>query len=452
MKKETILVVDDDESLSRIIEYQLKEEGYRVIVSNDGPTGLARVKEEKIALAIIDLQMPGMGGMDTLKEARKIDRDLVMIMITAYGTIETAVAAMKLGAYDYITKPFNKDELKMAVAKALEMRRLRSENVHLRQELKEKYGFRNIIGASPKMQEVYDLVSQVAGSDISVLILGETGTGKELVARAIHYNSPRRNSPFVILNCAAIPDELLESELFGHVKGAFTGAIRDKAGKFEAADTGTIFLDEIGELKGGLQAKLLRVLQDQEFDKVGGTKPIKVDTRIVSATNKDLEAEAREGQFREDLYYRLNVVSIKLPPLRERREDVPLLTNHFLKKHSPKKTPKKLAPETLDLLMKYDWPGNVRELENVIERAIVLGKDKEILPGDLPQKIQNLEKHRKVVVLDVPDTGVALDEVEKELILTALKRTGGNQTRAARFLGISRSALLYRMEKHSLET
>lgn len=452
MKKETILVVDDDESLSRIIEYQLKEEGYRVIVSNDGPTGLARVKEEKIALAIIDLQMPGMGGMDTLKEARKIDRDLVMIMITAYGTIETAVAAMKLGAYDYITKPFNKDELKMAVAKALEMRRLRSENVHLRQELKERYGFRNIIGASPKMQEVYDLVSQVAGSDISVLILGETGTGKELVARAIHYNSPRRNGPFVILNCAAIPDELLESELFGHVKGAFTGAIRDKAGKFEAADTGTIFLDEIGELKGGLQAKLLRVLQDQEFDKVGGTKPIKVDTRIVSATNKDLEAEAREGQFREDLYYRLNVVSIKLPPLRERREDVPLLTNHFLKKHSPKKTPKKLAPETLDLLMKYDWPGNVRELENVIERAIVLGKDKEILPGDLPQKIQNLEKHRKVVVLDVPDTGVALDEVEKELILTALKRTGGNQTRAARFLGISRSALLYRMEKHSLET
>jgi len=452
MKKETILVVDDDESLSRIIEYQLKEEGYRVIVSNDGPTGLARVKEEKIALAIIDLQMPGMGGMDTLKEARKIDRDLVMIMITAYGTIETAVAAMKLGAYDYITKPFNKDELKMAVAKALEMRRLRSENVHLRQELKEKYGFRNIIGASPKMQEVYNLVSQVAESDISVLILGETGTGKELVARAIHYNSPRRNSPFVILNCAAIPDELLESELFGHVKGAFTGAIRDKAGKFEAADTGTIFLDEIGELKGGLQAKLLRVLQDQEFDKVGGTKPIKVDTRIVSATNKDLEAEAREGQFREDLYYRLNVVSIKLPPLRERREDVPLLTNHFLKKHSPKKTPKKLAPETLDLLMKYDWPGNVRELENVIERAIVLGKDKEILPGDLPQKIQNLEKHRKVVVLDVPDTGVALDEVEKELILTALKRTGGNQTRAARFLGISRSALLYRMEKHSLET
>lgn len=452
MKKETILVVDDDESLSRIIEYQLKEEGYRVIVSNDGPTGLARVKEEKIALAIIDLQMPGMGGMDTLKEARKIDRDLVMIMITAYGTIETAVAAMKLGAYDYITKPFNKDELKMAVAKALEMRRLRSENVHLRQELKEKYGFRNIIGASPKMQEVYNLVSQVAESDISVLILGETGTGKELIARAIHYNSPRRNSPFVILNCAAIPDELLESELFGHVKGAFTGAIRDKAGKFEAADTGTIFLDEIGELKGGLQAKLLRVLQDQEFDKVGGTKPIKVDTRIVSATNKDLEAEAREGQFREDLYYRLNVVSIKLPPLRERREDVPLLTNHFLKKHSPKKTPKKLAPETLDLLMKYDWPGNVRELENVIERAIVLGKDKEILPGDLPQKIQNLEKHRKVVVLDVPDTGVALDEVEKELILTALKRTGGNQTRAARFLGISRSALLYRMEKHSLET
>ena len=452
MKKETILVVDDDESLSRIIEYQLKEEGYRVIVSNDGPTGLARVKEEKIALAIIDLQMPGMGGMDTLKEARKIDRDLVMIMITAYGTIETAVAAMKLGAYDYITKPFNKDELKMAVAKALEMRRLRSENVHLRQELKEKYGFRNIIGASPKMQEVYNLVSQVAESDISVLILGETGTGKELIARAIHYNSPRRNSPFVILNCAAIPDELLESELFGHVKGAFTGAIRDKKGKFEAADTGTIFLDEIGELKGGLQAKLLRVLQDQEFDKVGGTKPIKVDTRIVSATNKDLEAEAREGQFREDLYYRLNVVSIKLPPLRERREDVPLLTNHFLKKHSPKKTPKKLAPETLDLLMKYDWPGNVRELENVIERAIVLGKDKEILPGDLPQKIQNLEKHRKVVVLDVPDTGVALDEVEKELILTALKRTGGNQTRAARFLGISRSALLYRMEKHSLET
>ena len=334
MKKETILVVDDDESLSRIIEYQLKEEGYRVIVSNDGPTGLARVKEEKIALAIIDLQMPGMGGMDTLKEARKIDRDLVMIMITAYGTIETAVAAMKLGAYDYITKPFNKDELKMAVAKALEMRRLRSENVHLRQELKEKYGFRNIIGASPKMQEVYNLVSQVAESDISVLILGETGTGKELIARAIHYNSPRRNSPFVILNCAAIPDELLESELFGHVKGAFTGAIRDKAGKFEAADTGTIFLDEIGELKGGLQAKLLRVLQDQEFDKVGGTKPIKVDTRIVSATNKDLEAEAREGQFREDLYYRLNVVSIKLPPLRERREDVPLLTNHFLKKHS----------------------------------------------------------------------------------------------------------------------
>ncbi|MGB9629808.1 MAG: sigma-54-dependent transcriptional regulator, partial [Thermodesulfobacteriota bacterium] len=369
-----ILVVDDEEIVCESCKRILEEEGYEVEIALSGEEALHKMKENSYDIVITDLKMPGMDGMEVLKNIRKDYPDTIVIMITGFATVETAVESMKLGAFDYIPKPFTPDEVSIVVKKAIDQKTLLLENIYLRQELQEKYGFHNIIGKSKKMQEIYRVIVKVAPTDSTVLIYGQSGTGKELIARAIHFNSPRRDKPFVPVDCAVLAENLLESELFGHVRGSFTGAVTTKPGLFEVADGGTVFLDEVGNISLGIQAKLLRVLQEKEFTPVGGTKPKKVDIRLISATNKDLEKMIKEGTFREDLYYRLNFVPIHLPPLKERQEDIPLLSVHFLKKFSEEmgKSIKGFTPEAMEKLMKYSWPGNVRELENMIGRTVVM--------------------------------------------------------------------------------
>jgi two-component system NtrC family response regulator len=357
---------------------------------------------------------------------------------------------MKQGAFDYITKPFNRDELRITLEKALRMRRLEHENVELRAEIKGRYRFEEIVGTSEKVREVLETAGRVASSDASVLITGESGTGKELLARGIHYSSPRANGPFVAVNCAAIPETLIESELFGHVKGAFTGAIRDKEGKFELADGGTLFLDEIGELRVDLQSKILRALQEKTVDRVGGSRPVPVDARVIAATNRDIERAVKDGKFREDIYYRLSVITLHMPPLRERKEDIPILAEHFLKKYN-KSEPVTLSPDTLEALKAYGWPGNVRELENVIQRASVLRRGNEITRAELPDKLTKEERGVEDIILNLPEEGISLEELEKSLIIKALEKHKGNQTRAAEYLGITRPTLIYRMEKYGLK-
>jgi two-component system NtrC family response regulator len=371
-------------------------------------------------------------------------------MITAYGTIENAVQAMKEGAFDYITKPFNRDELRLTLDKALRLRRLEKENVELRAEVADRYRFESIVGSSDKIKGVLDLAGRVAGSDATVLITGERGTGKELLAKGIHFNSPRSDGPFVAVNCAAIPETLIESELFGHVKGAFTGAVKDKEGKFELADGGTILLDEIGDLRVDLQAKILRVLQERMVDRVGGSKPIPVDVRVIASTNRDIEQAIKEGKFREDLYDRINVVALHIPPLRERKEDIPLLAKHFLNKFS-RNAQVSMNEEALGVLVSYGWPGNVRELESVIERASVLKRGDVITPADLPDKLKKEKSGIENIILNLPDDGIALEDLERSLIIKALEKHKGNQTRAAEYLGITRPTLIYRMEKYGLK-
>lgn len=385
-----ILIVDDEDSVCQMLRDVLEDEGYRVEIALDGHEALRKMKSLDVDAVLLDIRMPGLDGMQVLKLAQEAGITVPVVLITAYGTTETAIQAMKLGAFDYVLKPFNIEELLMTIKKAVEMERLASELAALRQELSDQVPPEEMIGRSPVMQEVYKSIGKVADSNVTVLILGESGTGKELVARAIHRNSRRHQGPFVKINCAAIPENLLESELFGYEKGAFTGALTRKLGKFELAHRGTIFLDEISEIKPATQAKLLRVLQEKEFERVGGTDTIKVDVRILAATNKNLEEMVREGLFREDLYFRLNVVSIVLPPLRERREDIPLLVDHFLKKYASElqKEIKGFSPEALKLLKEYDWPGNVRELRNVCERAVVMAAGPVILPEDLPFSLQ----------------------------------------------------------------
>jgi two-component system NtrC family response regulator len=449
MKKSKIVIAEDDPSLSRIMEYSLKGEGFEVYVFPNGKEALSFLKEKDADLIISDLSMPEMGGMELLKEAQKIKIEAPFIIITAFGTIDSAVEAMKAGAYDYITKPFSQEELSLIVKKALELKSLKEENISLKSQLTEKYKFENIAGKSPKMEKIFELISLVAGTNSNVLILGESGTGKELVAKAIHYHSSRASGPFIAVQCAAIPPTLLESELFGHVKGAFTGAIKDREGKFELADEGTLFLDEIAEMSPEMQAKLLRAIQEREIDRVGSSSPVKIDVRIIAATNQELERLVKEKKFREDLYYRLNVISVLLPALRERKEDIPSLIEHFLKKFGD--TDCQIEDEAMHSLMNYSWPGNVRELENTIERALVLKKDCVIRKENLPEKIWKGEKRIGNVVMDLPEEGIDLEEVEKELIKIALEKANGNQTQAAKYLGISRPTLLYRMEKYKLE-
>ncbi|TAL17866.1 sigma-54-dependent Fis family transcriptional regulator [bacterium] len=449
-----ILVVDDDASLRRVLEYNLAEEGYEVTAAGSGEEALSFLARERFDLVVTDIKMPGMDGMDLLRRVKEGSPDTQVVMITAFGTIEMAVEAMKAGAFEYVTKPFNRDELKLTVKKALRYRTLETENLRLKKEVSRKFGFENLVGDSPRMQEVFRLVEKVADSDVSVLITGESGTGKELVAKAIHYRSRRSEKPFVAINCAAIPRELLESELFGYRKGAFTGAVRDKKGKFEDAGGGTLFLDEIGELPVELQPKLLRAVQEREITPVGGNAPVRFDARIISATNRDLEAEIAKGRFREDLYYRLAVVPVRLPSLRERPEDIPLLVRHFLEKLGGGARIS-IAPEALEALKNHYWKGNVRELENTLERLVILRESDRIRLEDLPEgirdggaRVQTGGKGGFTFVL--PPGGISLEEAEKALIIEALERNNWNQTKAAQFLRIPRHILLYRMEKFAI--
>jgi DNA-binding NtrC family response regulator len=450
MKKPSILLIDDDPSLRRVIEYSLAENGYSVLPAASGEEGLALFQKGPCDAVITDITMPGMSGLEVLVKVRQADLNVPVIIITAYGTVESAVSAMKQGAFDYITKPFNRDELRITLERALKMRRLEKENVRLRAEVIDRYRFDAIVGNSEKLREVIALAGRVAPSDATVLVTGESGTGKELLARGIHYSSGRSEGPFIAVNCAAIPENLIESELFGHVKGAFTGAVRDREGKFELADGGTLFLDEIGDLRVDLQAKILRALQERTVDRVGGVKQIDLDVRVIAATNKDLEREVREGNFREDLYYRLSVMILQMPPLRDRKDDIPVLAEHFLRKFSPGQTVR-LAPETLALLTGYGWPGNVRELENVMERASILKQGDTIRREDLPEKLIRKATGASEILLNLPEEGLSLEELEKDLITKALEKHKGNQTRAAEYLRITRPTLIYRMEKYGLK-
>ncbi len=444
-----ILLVDDDESLRRVTEKQLTAAGHEVVAVEGGREALEVFDPRVVDLVLTDLQMPGMDGLTLLAELKRRDPDAAVVVITAYGTVEGAVRAMKTGAVDFLEKPFRKETLLLTVEKALRYRALASENLRLRLELTDRFSFENIVGASEAMREVFRLVGRVAASPASVLLRGESGTGKELLARAIHYHGDRAEKPFVAVNCGAIPESLLESHLFGHVKGAFTGAVEDRTGRFAEADGGTLFLDEIGELRPDLQVKLLRVLQDGEVRPVGGEESRKVDVRLIAATNRDLEAALEDGSFRPDLYYRLAVVTIPVPPLRERREDIPLLVSHFLALRGAANL--RLEPDFLEALRVHSWPGNVRELENALERALLLREHEDRLTArDLPPSVLAAARPEDPLALDIPDEGISLAEVEKTLIRRALEKTGGNRSKAARLLGITRQTLLYRIEKHGL--
>ncbi|MRR55527.1 MAG: sigma-54-dependent Fis family transcriptional regulator [Deltaproteobacteria bacterium] len=447
--KPKILVIDDDASLRRVLEYNLVEDGYEVTVAASGSEGLQVFDELGPALVITDLKMPGIDGFQVLREIKVRSPETLVMIITAFGAVETAVEAMKLGAYDYITKPFNRDELKLVVRKALQVTSLSRENKQLREELTEKIDFRNIVGISREMEKVFQVVRKVANTDATVLITGESGTGKELVAKALHTLSSRKAAPFVPINCAAIPRDLLESELFGHVKGAFTGAVRDKMGKFTQADGGTLFLDEVGELPLDLQPKLLRALQEKIVEPVGGTQAQQLDVRVVAATNLDMEQAMRDGVFREDLYYRLSVIPLHIPPLRERKDDIPLLLKHFAARQGADAV--KFSPEAVKTLVSYHWPGNVRELENTVERLLILREGDAIELGDLPEKFHTTNKTvASGSIVNLPAEGYSLEQLEREIVLEALERNEWNQTAASRFLKIPRHVLIYRMEKYEI--
>ncbi len=445
MSHNTLLLIDDDESLRRVTEFTLHEAGYRVLTAADGKEGLRIFGIEKPEVVITDIQMPGLSGYEVLKQVKLECPETLVIVITAYGTVERAVEAMKLGAFDYLTKPFSREELVMVAGKAFSYRGLKEENQRLRQELTQKIDFTRLVGISDAMQQVCGIVRRVASTEATVLISGESGTGKELIARATHSGSERHAAPFIAVNCAAIPRDLLESELFGHLRGAFTGAVKDRKGKFEQADGGTLFLDEVGELPVELQPKLLRALQEREIEPVGGSVR-KVDVRVVAATNRDLEAAIDEGSFREDLYYRLAVIPILLPPLRARRADIPLLVRHFLGKHGNVAC----SVAALEALSSYNWPGNVRELENAVERMVILRRGEGIELDDLPPKIRHPKQGVAGGVLNLPDGGYSLEDLEKEAVLEALRRNDWNQTRAAAFLRIPRHTLIYRLEKYGI--
>lgn len=455
-----ILVVDDEESIREFFEIMLKREGYEVLTAANGREGLETLKKHQVDLVISDIQMPEMSGLEMLTSVKELDPETLFIMITAFGSTETAVEAMKLGAYDYVQKPFKIDEVKIIIKQALEKRSLKLENQQLKKELGTKYAFDNIIGGAPPMLRIYEMVKRVANTKSSVLITGESGTGKELIARAIHYNGPLKDKPFVTVNCGAIPENLMESEMFGHKKGSFTGAIADKKGLFEVANGGTIFLDELGELPLTMQVKLLRVIQEGTFKRVGGTDDINVDVRVISATNKNLEAEVKSGNFREDLFYRMNVIQIHCPPLRERKEDITMLANHFLDKFSKVlgMSVKKISNEAMDVLKRYHYPGNVRELENIVERTVALEPGTSILPESLPRHL--LEVQQPVGQLDAnkieidDQKGIELEKLvadfERTLLIKALQTTGGVKKKAAKLLGISFRSMRYRVDKYSL--
>lgn len=455
---ERLLVVDDEPSMREFLEIMLSQEGYQVRTASTGEEGVKAYRAEEPDLVLTDVKMPGMSGLDLIREIHSLDPAAPVIAITAYASADDAVRAVREGAYDYLSKPFQIEDLRIIIRNALEARRLRRENLELRRSIEGRYRFADIVGKSHEMVEIFDLISRVAPSKAGVLIMGESGTGKELIAKAVHYNSPRTDKPFVTINCTAIPENLLESEMFGHQKGSFTGAVSNKAGLVEAAHTGSLFLDEIGEIPQSIQVKLLRFLQEREFRRVGGTDDKKIDVRVIAATNKNLEEEMEAGNFREDLYYRLNVIRIRLPPLREREEDIPLLVDHFLKKFSKEQGKKieKVSSLAMRVLCNYSYPGNVRELENIIERCVTLEQSDQLTAENLPQKL--FESAGSVCIggeLDIPPDGIdinrTMEDMEKKLISRALDISSGNRPRAAKLLGISFRSLRYRMLKLGME-
>jgi len=456
--RENILVVDDEIELREAIAaYLNQEEGYEVQQASSGEEGLESLKKNVFDILITDMKLPGLDGNAVLQQALAIYPEIIGIIITGYGTVESAVQAMKSGAYDYIAKPFQLVEISLLIKQALERRRLKEENAYLKTQLKEKYRFESIIGNSQPMQDIFQLVETIAVTNSTVLVTGETGTGKELIAKAIHFNSQRKDQKIVSINCGAIPETLLESELFGHVKGAFTGAHHTRIGKFEQAHRGSIFLDEIGNMSPSLQVKLLRVLQEREFERVGGTEPVKVDVRIIAATSANLKDMVERNEFRSDLYYRLNVIPIHLPSLKDRREDIPLLTKHFIKKYCQNSNLdlKTMSQDAMKLLMNYNWPGNIRQLENAIERAVALvGTRNLMLSSDLPSEIQKTNANLFLSEIYIPDEGVnfkiEISHVEKELILQSLKKSGGNKKQAAKLLNLKRTTLIEKLKRLNL--
>jgi len=447
----TILVVDDDAAHRTMLKAVLTAEGYRVEEADDGDTACRSMEKTLFDLVLMDLRMKRMDGDAAQIKMAEISPRTPVIIMTAYGSVRSAVEILKSGAQDYLTKPIDIDELKILVVKTLHHRRLEDENQILKQRLDAHFDYSNIIGSSPSMRELFETLALVAPSEATVLVHGESGTGKELVANAIHHNSPRKDQPFVKVNCAALPENLLENELFGHEKGAFTGATGPRKGRFQLADRGTLFLDEIAEMTPATQAKILRVLQEREFEPVGGSRTIRVDTRIISATNRDLEDEIAAGRFREDLYYRLNVVAITVPPLRDRSVDIPLLADYFLKSYAKKnhRSIKGIQPRAMDILLRHSWPGNVRELENVIERAVIMARGDTVMPDNLPTALgdQHTEPSPTEPVLA---SGRSLKEVEREMILKTLEVMGGNRTRTAKVLGISRRTLQLKLKEYGI--
>ncbi|OEU81990.1 MAG: Fis family transcriptional regulator [Desulfobacterales bacterium S5133MH4] len=448
-----ILVIDDDRGMREFLEIMLTQEGYGVVCAKDGKQGLELCKKHEFDLVITDLKMPRVDGIDFLKGVKDISPETMVILITAYASGETAVTAMQEGAYDYVEKNFDIDDLKTVVRDALDKKGIKRDDVLFIKGVKDAVCFGKLIGKSKEMLKVYSLIKKVADTKANVLVLGESGTGKELVAQAIHDNSPRRDKPFVVINCGGIPEQLLESELFGYMKGSFTGAYSDKPGLFEIAREGTIFLDEIGELPTLLQVKLLRVIQEKAFRRIGGSKDITVDVRIIAATNQDLERKVKDGSFREDLYYRLNVIPVHIPPLRKRKEDIPILTQHFIEKHSLEfgKEIKRISSYAMELLMGYRFPGNVRELENIIERSIALETSNIVLPENLVLSETEKFHTEKIVDIDLPEEGISLNEemakIERNLILKALEKANGSKSKAAELLHVSLDSLRYRLEK-----
>lgn len=445
MKKAIKTLLVDDEAIVRgSLQAWLEESGYSVLTADSGSKALEILEKERVGILITDLVMPGMDGIELMKKAKDILPNIQVIIVTAYASIPTAISAMKEGAYDYIEKPISPERVESVLERIVDLKGLIAENRSLRQKLEDSYLFENIIAKSPEMQRIIEVIKIVAKSTATVLITGQSGTGKELVARAIHSQSPSHDKPFIAVNCAALPETLLESELFGHEKGSFTGAHAQKKGKFELANHGTFFLDEIGEISANIQVHLLRVLEEKTFTRVGGDKEIKVDVRIISATNKDLKKAVASGEFREDLYYRLNVVNIELPPLKDRGGDVPLLAEHFLRKSAleNKKEVTGFSPEAMEFLLRYDWPGNIRELKNCIERAVILARNSLIQITDLPEQ-ENRSPHLSAI-------GKSLKDMEKSHILDVLRETKGNYSQAARILGITRMTLYNKVKEHDL--
>ncbi len=454
MLEKKIIVVDDEASQRQVLIGYLKRKGYKVLEASSGTKGVEMASTNIVDVVLTDYKMPDKNGLELLKEIKLHNPETAVVLMTAFGTIESAVEAMRQGAYDYLTKPINLDELDLLINRIFERQRLVSENKRLREEVVDKYKFSDIIAQSKQMQEILNMAARVADSKASVLIRGETGTGKEMIAKTIHYASSRRDKPFIAVNCAALNENLLESELFGHEKGAFTGADKQRRGRFESADGGTIFLDEIGDISLSTQVKLLRVLQEQNFERVGGSQPIQVDVRVIAATNRNLEELMKDVRFREDLYYRLNVVTIEIPPLSKRKEDILPLLEYFKDKYSKDVNKEKVefSKEALDTLLKYNYPGNVRELENIIYRAVVLVREKLITTNELPLNLQNLPSEQPAFrSASSQNLGERVEQLEKELIFDALHKTDGNQSKAALLLGISERNLRYRLEKWGMK-